>query len=299
MGFTKFGNYGEGYCPEINWKTARVQEKKDGSLLKVWKYDGAWHISTNNTINAATAYVGESKSITFYGLFAMALGMSGVKSERQWLQSLDPACTYMFELCCPENRVVVPHTDYKLYHIGTRHNLTLHELNVDIGLPKPKEYPLKSFEECLEAAKVLSFLHEGYVVVDGSWNRVKIKSPAYLVVFHLKNNGIITKERVIDLLRSGEHTEFLNYFPEYTEKVEKVQRHLNALEAGLSKTCEVLTALNFETQKDFALHIKDDRFSPFYFEWRKSGITPKEWLDKKESWRLAGYLTDCAIDSNP
>lgn len=28
--FDKFGNYGEGYCPEIDWSTARVQEKIDG-----------------------------------------------------------------------------------------------------------------------------------------------------------------------------------------------------------------------------------------------------------------------------
>ena len=28
--FDKFGNYGEGYCPEIDWATARVQQKIDG-----------------------------------------------------------------------------------------------------------------------------------------------------------------------------------------------------------------------------------------------------------------------------
>ena len=27
--FDKFGNYGEPYCPEIDWKTARVGEKLD------------------------------------------------------------------------------------------------------------------------------------------------------------------------------------------------------------------------------------------------------------------------------
>ena len=30
--FDKFGNYGEPYCPEIDWKTARVGEKLDGCV---------------------------------------------------------------------------------------------------------------------------------------------------------------------------------------------------------------------------------------------------------------------------
>ena len=44
--FNKFGNYGESYAPEIDWETAFVTEKVDGSLMKVW-WDGNWHISTN------------------------------------------------------------------------------------------------------------------------------------------------------------------------------------------------------------------------------------------------------------
>ena len=31
--FNKFGNYGESYCPNIDWNTASVQEKVDGSLI--------------------------------------------------------------------------------------------------------------------------------------------------------------------------------------------------------------------------------------------------------------------------
>ena len=52
--FDKFGNYGESYCPEIDWKTTSVQEKVDGSLIKFW-YDNGWHISTNGTIDAFKA----------------------------------------------------------------------------------------------------------------------------------------------------------------------------------------------------------------------------------------------------
>ena len=54
--FDKFGNYGESYAPEIDWETAVVQEKCDGSLIKIWYDDDDWHISTNGTIDAFKAF---------------------------------------------------------------------------------------------------------------------------------------------------------------------------------------------------------------------------------------------------
>lgn len=42
--FYKFGNYGEGYVPDIDWSSARTQEKVDGSLIKVWYHNGKWRV---------------------------------------------------------------------------------------------------------------------------------------------------------------------------------------------------------------------------------------------------------------
>ena len=39
--FRKFGNYGEYYADSIDWSTARVQEKVDGSIMKLWN-DGEY-----------------------------------------------------------------------------------------------------------------------------------------------------------------------------------------------------------------------------------------------------------------
>ena len=36
--FRKFGNYSEGYADRIDWSSARVLEKIDGSIIKLW-YD--------------------------------------------------------------------------------------------------------------------------------------------------------------------------------------------------------------------------------------------------------------------
>lgn len=34
--FRKFGNYNESYADKIDWATAMVQEKVDGSIVKLW-----------------------------------------------------------------------------------------------------------------------------------------------------------------------------------------------------------------------------------------------------------------------
>ena len=55
--FVKFFNIDEIYADKIDWESARVQEKIDGSLIKLWAQPikmGAYlyHISTNGKINA-------------------------------------------------------------------------------------------------------------------------------------------------------------------------------------------------------------------------------------------------------
>jgi hypothetical protein len=287
--FFKFGNYGESYCPAIDGESARVQEKCDGSLIKFWYDDGNWHGSTSGMVNMYCAKVDET-DLTFGMLFDRTASKLFGENYKTLSDMWDKNCTYLFELCCPENRVVVPHTESKIYHIGTRNNRTLEELNVDIGIAKPKEYRFHSIEDCIEAAKKMPFSEEGYVVVDKHWNRIKIKSPAYVAAFHLKNNGVITTVRLIDLLRTGESVEFLTYYPEYADDVGRVEQQVNVLEQTLQNRIAVLSAQHFETQKDFALTVKDDRFSAYYFEWRKQSTMPREWIDRMPSWRLAGYI---------
>lgn len=70
--FMKFGNYGESYCPNIDWNTASVQEKVDGSLIKFW-YDNGWHISTNGTIDAFKAELNDVKYQNFGQLVMNAI----------------------------------------------------------------------------------------------------------------------------------------------------------------------------------------------------------------------------------
>jgi hypothetical protein len=88
---------------------------------------------------------------------------------------------YIFELFTPENPIVVQTQESKLYLHGCRNLKTFKEEFPEIFAEKfnwqcVEPLPLKSLDEVLAAAKKLNPIeHEGYVVCDRSFNRVKIK----------------------------------------------------------------------------------------------------------------------------
>jgi len=95
--FFKFGNFGESYIPDIDWATVRVQEKLDGSLIKLWHYKGEWHVSSNGEIDARNANI-DSALLTgathtnLHTLFMGAWEKTGI-----FMKNLDKNFSYMFE----------------------------------------------------------------------------------------------------------------------------------------------------------------------------------------------------------
>jgi len=63
--FNKFFNFGEEYADNIDWESAHVLEKVDGSLIKVYFHNGAWCVGTNNTIDANDAELSAPPYETF------------------------------------------------------------------------------------------------------------------------------------------------------------------------------------------------------------------------------------------
>lgn len=284
--FFKFGNYGESYIPEIDWSSAETQEKVDGSIIKLWHHNGEWRVSTNGTINAFTCDIGQTDLLrmqcpfnSFGELFDNARKKCGLHYSK-----LNKHYTYMFELVSIYNKVVIDYGETSIFHIGTRNNKTLEEINVDIGIKKPKKYKLNTLEDCIKSAQELPYSEEGYVIVDKHWNRIKIKSPQYVAVHHIKNNGEVSISSIIQLIRTNEICEFLNYFPEYKTNVDLIKKEINNIIIYLEKELKQLKNKTFETQKDFAIEVKDKKHSAFFFGWRKdNNLTPEQFLWKFEN----------------
>lgn len=47
--YAKFFNYGEAHAAEINWDSAKVYEKLDGSLMTLYWYDNQWQVASSGS----------------------------------------------------------------------------------------------------------------------------------------------------------------------------------------------------------------------------------------------------------
>ena len=135
--------------------------------------------------------------------------MSACARNNLDLHNLSINNTYMFELVSPYNQVVIKYNNIDIYHLSTRNNITLQEQVDNIGIKHPQEYSLHSLNDCIKFVKTFKG-HEGFVVVDNNWNRIKVKNPAYVAMHHTINYHTLTLERIIDIQESGDEDEFLN-----------------------------------------------------------------------------------------
>ena len=272
--FTKFGNFGESYCPDIDWTTARCGEKIDGSLVKIVKIGGMLLISTNGTIDAFKAPVAEQIGCPFKSFGDIVLYCFRYASpEGVCYMDFEEGFTYMFELCSPWTRVVVPHTENKLYFLGKRDNTTFEEtyFTDDSDMSRlfdtPRVFPLKSIDECLAATKELPWDEEGYVVCDGNFNRIKVKSPAYVAAHNLKGNGVLSYARALELVRVNEIDEICSYFEEFRPALEecksKFWKLVEDCEACWNDYLKVDSSLS--TRKDKAIWITQHAKIPGLF----------------------------------
>lgn len=307
--FYKFGNYGESYCPDIDWKSCWVGEKLDGSIIKIVRFGNDLLISTNGTINAFNAQLNvqigcNAKNFGELVLDALVeefydsgrIDWDGVglplcrdKVEEVCLNvlkyNLEENKTYMFELTSPFNKVVVQWHNTHLNFLGVRDNKTLQETYFsDHPLKEyfnvPKIFPLHSVEDCIKAAEALDRNNEGYVVCDKNFNRVKIKSPLYVQLHHMKGNGVFSYERGIEIVRRNELSEVLTYFPEFKEHLEKIKDDYNAFVKKLDDSWNVISKMSFETRKDAAIAIQKEfgKYAGIGFSLLDKKVSsPEEW----------------------
>lgn len=246
--FRKFFNYGEGHAASIDWNTARVQEKVDGSLVTMYWYDNKWHVATSGSPDAS-GQVGEW-DFTFADLFWKTFNELGLKPV-----CFNPDLCPSFELTSMFNRVVVPHKTSGLTFIGLHDRLTGCELPLSTlpGYPAVKSYGLNSFDEIVASfANIDPVSQEGYVVVDGRYNRVKIKHPGYVALHHLKDG--FGPRRIVEIVRASEKSEVLTYFPEWKEQFNDVQTRYDNLVNGLQNLYDEIK--DIPVQKDFALAVQ-------------------------------------------
>lgn len=281
--FDKFFNYGEGHAAKIDWSTATVQEKLDGSLIQLYWYDGAWRVATSGSPEASGPV--NELGYTFSELLFKVWDELGYNLPPDSLKSH----TFLFELMTPYNRVVVRHKSNDLKLIGVRsldgvetHPLAFVKVN-NLNWSVVREFPIATIDEVTDTFSSMDPLHqEGYVIVDGEFNRIKVKHPGYVAIHHMKDG--FGPKRVLEIIRTGESPELLVHFPEWTDIFNQVRGKydelVNHLETSYAEAIEktnaavppgVLVSASW-LQKEFASHAVKTRNSSTLFQLRKGQV---------------------------
>ena len=234
----KFFNAAERYSTinSLDWKTATISEKIDGSLIRLAydKFDNNWLLSSNGTIYAHNVDVANTN---FEEIFISIIG--GQQEYKNLLNQLDKNYCYFFEMVSSYNVICVHYDEAGIYYLGRRNMITLEEDNeiLEYGnIKHPKTYNLYSLSDCITAANEFKEDFEGFVVKDAEWHRVKIKTPWYIVLHKLRGNGPLTILRVVEMWQNDTLDDFVAYYPEMREFTDDVIQHIR----------------NFITQCDFA-----------------------------------------------
>lgn len=257
----------EELADDIDWNSARVQTKCDGSKILVFynEYKQEWQYTTSGNINAYEAKIGDF-DLTFGELFEKALANNNYTKEGFELNLIKNYC-YTFELVAPENRVVVKYDKPDLYFIGVRDCDIFEEIKpIDYNnrfgflIKTPKEYPLNTLEDCIKATEQMTYNEEGYVVVDKNWHRIKIKSPAWKMASHLKGEDTLSKRRILEIIEADTQEEMLKIFPEYKEYFDDMENKIISFKAYLDNA-SYDTSKKFEygaTRKEIAIYVMNN-----------------------------------------
>lgn len=197
-----------------------------------------------------------------------------------------PAETHLcfaFELCTKHNRVVVQHAEPSLTLIGVRNPNGGTQYPVDAfgHMFRPvRSFGLGSFSDIIQTFQTMEPLkQEGYVVVDGAFNRVKVKHPGYVAIHNLKDGH--STRHLVEIIQAGETSEFLAYFPEWRPEFEEIENGLRALESDL--TADYARLRKISVQKDFALEAIKTRCSAALFSVRAGKtLSIREFLNRQQ-----------------
>lgn len=287
--FDRFFNIGEQPDTQkhVDMSKAVCYDKIDGSLIRLYNYQDVWYVATRGTAFAESDVNGFD--LTFKDIVFKALGCDDESFQAVLNGYLDKGVSYICEVTSMENRVVRRYEGYKLHYLAARNNTSFEYEDwssecLSLGMKMPCQYLFGSTQECVDTAKTLNNLDEGYVLYQDGKPVCKIKSPAYCAVHLLRGEGLNPK-RIAELVLTGEQDEYTSYFPEDKPYIDPYVITLDILLLDIDALWEASKGL--DTQKDFALSVKDFKGSACLFYLRKNGGSVKEaWNKQADSYKV-------------
>ncbi len=316
----RFFNHGQGSAANINWSDPKlaVLEKLDGTLCIVYydHFTNQWCVATRSVSEADLPM--DNGVFTFRTLFEKALQETCGLSFQEYTSKLDPEITYCFELTTPYNRIVVYYPNSKITLLAAREVLyetdqwgtkcvSLNELEISsidsFGVPKVHAYSPKTIEELVNWVSSLNPMeHEGVVVRDSNFNRIKVKNAAYVAYNKVRDAVASSPRNMVELILSEKDDDVITMLPE--DLANNLKHIKEGLQKGIMKydSDYHLMMLNLKAlgeeknKKSFALRVQNHKHmwsAPFFQMFDGKASSMKDFIMKNKK---NGTWSDSFLD---
>lgn len=268
--FPRFFNWGEhpDGMKKFDFNNFTVESKEDGSLILIYFFNGKWMVNTRGSFaNDLMQFT----NFTWQQAICNSLQLSCLQDLDKFL---DRSLTYVCEFVSPWNKVVKFYKSPKLFLLSAfKGEEELDEIQEHFPMfSTVDKFYFSSIEE------IKTFLNnksnndptfEGVVICDKQKNRWKIKSPSYLGLHKIRGEGnnLFNPKHLLPFVLKKEKDELLTYFPEAAEQYHKISNLVNENYEKLLKVWKKYK--DVESQKEFALNVKNEPLSCVLFDIRK------------------------------
>jgi RNA ligase len=310
----RFFNHGQGSAANINWSDPKlaVLEKMDGTLCIVYwdPFTNQWCVATRSVPEADL--IMDNGLFTFRTLFEKALEETtrGLPFN-QFTNYLDKSYTYCFELTTPYNRIVVYYPNNGVTLLAVRGLVTQTELDFSHPLvekllgtvPLVQAYTHSTIDELVTWVSSLNPMeHEGVVVRDGNFNRIKVKNAAYVAYNKVRDAMASSPRNMVELILAEKDDDVISMLPEelvknlqsikaglqvvikrYDEAYQKAKAEADAIKPGDKKTFAILVTQNKDLWSAPFFQMFDGKANSmrdFIAKNRKDGSWGDSFLDK-------------------
>lgn len=283
--FNKFFNYGELEVKNIDWNSACYYEKLDGSMVILW-FDpvvGNWNFGTRSVCRGGNTMPG--MSCTF-----KELAVEGLPSSLDY-SLLNKRYTYIFELTSPYNRMVCEYKNILMTLIGVRDLDTLLEIPIEniasqLQLPTPKKYSFNSIEDMIKVINDWNPVeHEGVVVVDKYFERIKVKNIAYIAAHGAISHVSASNRNLLKIIIMEKDDDLVPIMSDWLlNKTKEIKNKYRDLIIQIEKDWNEFK--HIVNDKEFALTIKYTTWPSVLFS-----------LRQKKATSIEDYMRNTHIDS--
>ena len=271
----KFFNYGEKHAATLDWDSVGIYEKVDGSLLKYYynPYTDSMQWATNKSFDCEAWLPGKEYVGCPYTSFQDLIDAVIAKNPSDFWTSKIKHVTFFFELTSHWNKVVIDYPE-NITLLGARDNFTHQELtpeetkarfNIPLDIPNKFSIENKSIEEVQAFVKTFNRDHEGIVLVDKNFNRLKMKGDQYLQLHRLKGQSgtLSTEDEIWNAFQQSMLDDIYANFPELAPAINKHLDNVKKVMSFFDETFDKYRKLlpkdgSKESRKDYALAVMED-----------------------------------------